>query len=58
MVKAPSAESSAEMRHIRILENRLDKSLIKYNEAVSIFKTYEKVGVGFVFLKKSGVCFF
>jgi hypothetical protein len=31
------------MRQIRILENRLDKAMIKYNEAMSIKKTYELV---------------
>jgi hypothetical protein len=31
------------MRHIRLLENRLDKALIKYNEAQSIRRTYEQV---------------
>ena len=30
-------------RKIRLLENRLDKSLIKYNEAVSIRRTYEQI---------------
>lgn len=30
-------------RRIRMLENRLDKSLIKYNEAVAIKKTYEHI---------------
>ena len=41
-------------RKIRMLENRLDKSLIKYNEAMAIKKTYEQIvrrlkeeGVGF-----------
>jgi len=29
------------MKAIRILENRLDKAMIKYNEAMSIRKTYE-----------------
>jgi hypothetical protein len=28
------------MRHIRLLENRLDKANVKYNEATSIHKTY------------------
>lgn len=28
-----SNETSPEMRHIRVLENRLDKVMIKYNEA-------------------------
>ncbi len=31
------------MRNIRILENRLDKVMIKYNEAQSIQQTYETV---------------
>ena len=30
-------------RRIRMLENRLDKSLIKYNEALAIKKTYEHI---------------
>lgn len=30
-------------RQIRVLENRLDKAMIKYNEAVSIKKTYEMI---------------
>jgi len=42
------------MRHIRVLENRMDKAMIKYNEAQSIRKTYEQIvkrlkeeGIGF-----------
>merc|ERR1740117_1697637 len=31
------------MRQIRVLENRLDKAMIKYNEAQSIRKTYEQL---------------
>lgn len=31
------------MRNIRILENRLDKVMIKFNEAQSIKKTYEQI---------------
>jgi hypothetical protein len=31
------------MHHYRILENRLDKAMIKYNEAQSIKKTYEQI---------------
>lgn len=31
------------MRTIRLLENRLDKVMIKYNEAQSIHHTYEEV---------------
>ncbi len=37
-------EDNPQMRQIRILENRLDKAMIKYNEAMSIKKTYELVG--------------
>ena len=29
------------MRYVRLLENKLDKAMIKYNESVSIRKTYE-----------------
>jgi hypothetical protein len=39
----PNTEASAEMRQIRVLENRLDKAMIKYNEAQSIRKTYEGI---------------
>ena len=28
-------------KNIRILENKLDKAMIKYNEAMSIKKTYD-----------------
>lgn len=28
------------MRNVRLLENRLDKAMIKYNEAAAIHKTY------------------
>ena len=31
------------MRQIRVLGNRLDKVMIKYNEAVEMGKTYEVV---------------
>ncbi len=31
------------MRYIRLLENRLDKALVKYNEAHSIRQTYEQI---------------
>ena len=31
------------MRMIRVMENRLDKAMIKYNEAQSIRKTYEQI---------------
>eukprot|EP00667_Euglena_gracilis_P006862 EG_transcript_6931 len=36
-------EESPLARKIRMLENRLDKSMIKYNEAQSIRKTYEQI---------------
>lgn len=36
-------EENPLMRNIRVLENRLDKVMIKYNEAQSIQKTYEEV---------------
>mmetsp|Transcript_34952 Transcript_34952/g.31502 ORF Transcript_34952/g.31502 Transcript_34952/m.31502 type:complete len:85 (+) Transcript_34952:377-631(+) len=39
--KYAANEESPLMRTIRILENRLDKVMIKYNEAQSIRKTYE-----------------
>merc|ERR1719356_2381663 len=38
-----SSEASPEMRQVRVLENRLDKAMIKYNEAQSIRKTYEAI---------------
>jgi flagellar biosynthesis chaperone FliJ len=31
------------MRQIRRLENELDKTMIKYNEALSLKKTYETI---------------
>jgi len=36
-------EDSPLNRKIRILENRLDKSMIKYNEAMNIRRTYEAI---------------
>ncbi|KAG2388346.1 hypothetical protein C9374_000510 [Naegleria lovaniensis] len=42
--KAPIlTDDSPLTRQIRILENRLDKAMIKYNEAQSIKKTYEQI---------------
>lgn len=38
-----SDEDSPMMRHIRMLENRLDKALIKFNEAQSIRRTYDQI---------------
>mmetsp|Transcript_9292 Transcript_9292/g.30193 ORF Transcript_9292/g.30193 Transcript_9292/m.30193 type:complete len:556 (+) Transcript_9292:219-1886(+) len=42
-VKPLVSEDSPTKRNIRMLENRLDKTLIKYNEAQSIQKTYEQI---------------
>jgi len=39
----PTTEASPQMRQIRVLENRLDKAMIKFNEAKSINKTYEQI---------------
>ena len=36
-------EESPLVKNIRVLENRLDKVMIKYNEAQSIRKTYEQI---------------
>ncbi|KAG6586776.1 Coiled-coil domain-containing protein [Phytophthora cinnamomi] len=41
--KKPSLEDTPETRKIRMLENRLDKAMIKFNEAQSIRKTYEQI---------------
>jgi coiled-coil domain-containing protein 151 len=41
--KKPSEEDTPLTRKIRMLENRLDKAMIKYNEAQSIRKTYEQI---------------
>mmetsp|Transcript_60050 Transcript_60050/g.106879 ORF Transcript_60050/g.106879 Transcript_60050/m.106879 type:complete len:530 (+) Transcript_60050:80-1669(+) len=41
--KTHSTEASPEMRHIRVIENRVDKAMVKYNEATSIRKTYEAI---------------
>ena len=42
-VKNAAFEESPLTRQIRILENKLDKIMIKYNEAQSIRKTYEQI---------------
>lgn len=39
----PSLEDTPDTRKIRMLENRLDKAMIKFNEAQSIRKTYEQI---------------
>lgn len=41
--KEPCRDTSPTTRQIRLLENRLDKALIKFNEAQSIRKTYEQI---------------
>uniref|UniRef100_A0A7S0SSE8 ODAD1 central coiled coil region domain-containing protein n=1 Tax=Chromulina nebulosa TaxID=96789 RepID=A0A7S0SSE8_9STRA len=39
----PHMEDNNYTRRIRNLENKLDKAMIKYNEAISIKKTYEQI---------------
>lgn len=39
----PHMEDNSHTRNIRSLENKLDKAMIKYNEAQSIRKTYEQI---------------
>merc|ERR1712178_322008 len=39
----PTQDNGPLTTKIRILENRLDKAMIKYNEAQSIKKTYEQI---------------
>jgi len=41
--RRPTEEDTPLTRSIRVLENRLDKAMIKYNEAMSIRKTYEQI---------------
>lgn len=41
--RRPTDEDTPLTRSIRVLENRLDKAMIKYNEAMSIRKTYEQI---------------
>lgn len=41
--KTAATEEVPINRQIRVLENRLDKAMIKYNEAQSIRKTYEQI---------------
>jgi len=43
-LQAPGPEDEDQMtKQIRPLENRLDKAMIKYNEAQNIRRTYEQV---------------
>ncbi|KAF4723561.1 hypothetical protein FOZ63_022263, partial [Perkinsus olseni] len=39
----PTSDNSPQMRQVRVLENRLDKTLVKFNEAQSIKRTYEQI---------------
>jgi hypothetical protein len=41
--RKPQNEDTPETRQIRVLENRLDKAMIKFNEAQNIQKTYEQI---------------
>jgi len=36
-------DNNPNMRKIKLLENKLDKAMIKYNEAMSIRRTYEQI---------------
>ena len=46
-LQAPGPEDEDQMtKQIRPLENRLDKAMIKYNEAQNIRRTYEQVSHG------------
>jgi coiled-coil domain-containing protein 151 len=38
-----NSDDNPQMRTIRVMENRLDKAMIKYNEAMSIKNTYELI---------------
>lgn len=38
-----NSDDHPQMRMIRVMENRLDKAMIKYNEAMSIKKAYELI---------------
>jgi hypothetical protein len=39
----PHMQDNEHTRNIRSLENKLDKAMIKFNEAQSIKKTYEQI---------------
>lgn len=41
--KKHKSEATPEMQQIRVLEHRLDKTMVKYNEAQSIRQTYETI---------------
>ena len=38
-----NGEKDLQARQLRILENKLDKAILKYNEATSITKTYDVI---------------
>ena len=40
-----NSDDNPQMKQIRRLENQLDKTMIKYNEALSIKKTYETIHI-------------
>lgn len=42
-VEQPEVRDSRLTKKIRSLENRLDKAMIKFNEAQSIRRTYEQI---------------
>jgi len=42
-VEGQISDDHPQMRSIRVMENRLDKAMIKYNEAMSIKKTYDLI---------------
>ena len=43
VVEGQISDDHPQMRSIRVMENRLDKAMIKYNEAMSIKKTYDLI---------------
>ena len=54
--KRPTQDDSPLTRKIRMLENRLDKAMIKYNEAQSIRKTYEQIVKRLKVRRRQHVC--
>ena len=42
-VKSKDISESADAQQLRTLENQLDKTMIKFNEATHIRKTYEEI---------------
>ena len=41
--KLISDDNNPYVKRIKLLENKLDKAMIKYNEAMSIRRTYEQI---------------